>query len=468
MSGGGDGRAGCDGDGHGRKSLAAAALHAHAVDGRCVVDGDVGRAHGRHTGAMWQLALFGVTSLLRCGLPRGPYGQPHPRCARPARRGTWGLCDSGTSAPTATSTAACTGAPPASRRRRRPAAAACSRQPGGRGSAAGPAGDRHAAAADRRQPQAIPGRLPAPDRAVAPAAAGGADDRFRRHPAGADLAPRARRHAHRRRADRRPVDARVRESRGHRSRRGVREGRERGQARACRRAQDRAPDRARRRRHDRAGRDGPGEPLVGRAREPRPPSRSSRTWRTSPRGGRSRARCARWRPRSTRAEPGSPPPPTRARRRRSRCCRRGPYSTPGRPGARTPRSPRRRRRSSRGTGRATRSTTSSPTPATGPGSRCARTARETTGAACSSRRACSAAPALDKNVRIAFAHTDNVRDFFSYNRQPINDARDAAVDLGRGPVVDRPRLSRAARAGSTLGDGRRGRGCRHPARATSR
>ncbi len=31
--------------------------------------------------------------------------------------------------------------------------------------------------------------------------------------------------------------------------------------------------------------------------------------------------------------------------------------------------------------------------------------------------------ALDKNVRIAFAHTDNVRDFFSYNRQPINDAR---------------------------------------------
>jgi hypothetical protein len=31
--------------------------------------------------------------------------------------------------------------------------------------------------------------------------------------------------------------------------------------------------------------------------------------------------------------------------------------------------------------------------------------------------------ALDKNVRIAFAHTDNVRDFFSYNRRPINDAR---------------------------------------------
>jgi hypothetical protein len=30
---------------------------------------------------------------------------------------------------------------------------------------------------------------------------------------------------------------------------------------------------------------------------------------------------------------------------------------------------------------------------------------------------------LDKNVRIAFAHTDNVRDFFSYNRRPINDAR---------------------------------------------
>jgi hypothetical protein len=31
--------------------------------------------------------------------------------------------------------------------------------------------------------------------------------------------------------------------------------------------------------------------------------------------------------------------------------------------------------------------------------------------------------ALDKNVRMAFAHTDNVRDFFSYSRKPVNDAR---------------------------------------------
>jgi hypothetical protein len=31
--------------------------------------------------------------------------------------------------------------------------------------------------------------------------------------------------------------------------------------------------------------------------------------------------------------------------------------------------------------------------------------------------------ALDKNVRMAFAHTDNVRDFFSYSGRPINDSR---------------------------------------------
>jgi hypothetical protein len=31
--------------------------------------------------------------------------------------------------------------------------------------------------------------------------------------------------------------------------------------------------------------------------------------------------------------------------------------------------------------------------------------------------------ALDKNVRMAFAHTDNVRDFFSYARKPVNDER---------------------------------------------
>jgi hypothetical protein len=31
--------------------------------------------------------------------------------------------------------------------------------------------------------------------------------------------------------------------------------------------------------------------------------------------------------------------------------------------------------------------------------------------------------ALDKNVRMAFAHTDNVHDFFTYDRQPTNDRR---------------------------------------------
>ena len=30
---------------------------------------------------------------------------------------------------------------------------------------------------------------------------------------------------------------------------------------------------------------------------------------------------------------------------------------------------------------------------------------------------------LDKNVRMAFAHTDNVHDFFSYSTRPINDRR---------------------------------------------
>ena len=31
--------------------------------------------------------------------------------------------------------------------------------------------------------------------------------------------------------------------------------------------------------------------------------------------------------------------------------------------------------------------------------------------------------ALDKNVRLAFAHTDNVHDFFSYSRRPVNEGR---------------------------------------------
>ena len=42
---GGDRRARCDGDGHSELRLAAAAIHAHVVDGRGVDDVDVGRAH---------------------------------------------------------------------------------------------------------------------------------------------------------------------------------------------------------------------------------------------------------------------------------------------------------------------------------------------------------------------------------------------------------------------------------------
>ena len=87
-----------------------------------------------------------------------------------------------------------------------------------------------------------------------------------------------------------------------------------------------------------------------------------------------------------------------------------------------------------------------------PGSRCARTARATTGAGCSSRRACSAARRSTRTCGIAFAHTDNVHDFFTYSRRPIND--------GRTPLSIWAEASGGACGSTTSSAGWRARGSR--------
>ena len=100
-------------------------------------------------------------------------------------------------------------------------------------------------------------------------AAGGAAAGFVDIAPGAGVAARAGRHADARRADRRPVML-VFESTvvtGHDEEYGA--GRERDPARARGRRSRGHPDRARHRRDDRARRDGAGQPLLGRRREPR-------------------------------------------------------------------------------------------------------------------------------------------------------------------------------------------------------
>jgi hypothetical protein len=52
---------------------------------------------------------------------------------------------------------------------------------------------------------------------------------------------------------------------------------------------------------------------------------------------------------------------------------------------------------------------------------------------------------LDKDMRKAFAHTDNVYDFFRYKAE-VNRRAHAVVDLGRRPLVARQRVPPAARA----------------------
>ena len=126
---------------------------------------------------------------------------------------------------------------------------------------------------------------------------------------------------------------------------------------------------------------------------------------------------------SIRGGTGSPRRRTPARTRRSPCCRRAPCSTPGRPGARTRLSPRPCAQIQNPT--RPRNEVDDIFADSGFGARQSLRPNGTRDDWCGMFVAASMfrGATLDKNVRMAFAHTDNVHDFFTYNRLPINAAR---------------------------------------------